>query len=296
MHRRTLFLILTVATIQLASHASARADGLPEDVTVACHGVDAANEAIISRDNFGTKNGSATADASVFCQLKGPSANSSQLSVVVYARNSAQLLSCTLYDIGLDGSINSAVERHVSGSLGSGPQTLSFGAISGASRNFVLGCSIPRTSSGQFSHIANYHFGTTSRDTLQDSTAGSCQGANNGDIQRLYRDQFGIHNTSTVDNLNITCPIDNPGTAGISLYVYARNSTVPVTCTVTTFDAFGNITGTQSQSVPGAPGSSFTKVHLGVGSSKNVSFSCTIPPVQAGAFSHVTAYAWDLLL
>ena len=113
---------------------------------------------VVERDVYGVHNVSATQEATVWCPIQTPGQISGNLCAVVYDRNASVGVdvSCTLYDLGPDGSTQWQVNRKSSGS-GSAAQTLDFGYLNPIGTNMVMQCSIPRLTSG-YSHVTSWYW------------------------------------------------------------------------------------------------------------------------------------------
>jgi hypothetical protein len=129
--------------------------------------------------------------------------------------------------------------------------------------------------------------------------ANICEGATAADAALIQKNQYGPNNASGTHSAEVLCPLDEGQSAvarRVSAKVYARNSTVPLSCTLTLIDSDGNATSTQpvpqTQSVSGAPGSAAQTLSWSIpfGISPNLIVDCQIPPVQAGAFSSIAAF------
>jgi len=104
-------------------------------------------------------NTSSAAELTVNCMTPRFGTRISSASVQVYDRNTTVDVSCTLYDQYVNSSgLYFYSASAASSGYGSGPQTLSFGALSYAGGGldfYSLQCTIPRVESG-YSHILKY--------------------------------------------------------------------------------------------------------------------------------------------
>jgi hypothetical protein len=122
---------------------------------VLCNPIDSTNAGRISYSAFGVHNTSAST-ATVNCS--GAMINAVDIDfmqVVVYDRNAASNVSCTLRLQGLDGSQTAVSTVNSSGS-GAAAQTLTWAPPNGFYGMFHITCSLPAASAGNFSHLASY--------------------------------------------------------------------------------------------------------------------------------------------
>lgn len=108
--------------------------------------------------------------------------------------------------------------------------------------------------------------------------------------------QFGAHNVcSTTQNLE--CPVTHifggsPTITQFYFTAYDRHSTQNVTCTIRRTDGGGNILFSSSKNTINEGAGVQTITWLNLNQTQNAwwSMRCSLPPVEAGEFSHLTSY------
>jgi hypothetical protein len=117
-------------------------------------------------------------------------------------------------------------------------------------------------------------------------------------------DQYGVHNTSTTAALTVECPLPltypesgaPPALTLARVTVYDRSTTAGVSCLLENVTVDGNLMLSLFNKTSGrGPGSgpfdfAFAFLPSGPDDASGVwRFRCKIPPVEAGAFSHVVS-------
>ncbi len=119
---------------------------------------------------------------------------------------------------------------------------------------------------------------------------------NQGDINRIQRNQYGVHNTSSSNTAFVQCPFNLPfnGTLRVSsvyVTVYDRHPSQDVTCTLIGVGLEGSTLWSRSASSSGSSAShtflSFSPPNQFVAT---MNMTCSLPPITNSGVSHVTTY------
>lgn len=119
---------------------------------------------------------------------------------------------------------------------------------------------------------------------------------NQGDINRIQRDKWGVNNTSSSNTAIVQCPFNLPYNANLrvnSVYVtvYDRNPNVNVSCTLTGVSLEGTTLWERSSSSSGSLAShQFLSFFPPNEFTTTMNMTCSIPPVTNSGLSHVTTY------
>ena len=122
----------------------------------------------------------------------------------------------------------------------------------------------------------------------------------NGSIFGAEYTQFGVHNVSGAP-ITVECPFpltgptgSTPTITGASTFAYDRSTTADVSCDLQKVAFDGSLVlSINAHTTGGGPGSGFQGMSYAIPAGTLESgywrIRCTIPAVQSGAFSHVTA-------
>src|SRR5688572_16347422 len=110
--------------------------------------------------------------------------------------------------------------------------------------------------------------------------------------------QYGAHNVCT-STQNLECPITHsyngsPNVTQVYFTGYDRHSTQNVTCTIRRQDAGGDILFSAARSTSGEGAADQIAVWLNLTQPQGFwwSMRCSLPPAEAGEWSHLTSYVW----
>ena len=108
--------------------------------------------------------------------------------------------------------------------------------------------------------------------------------------------QFGAHNICTTTQ-GLECPITHSyvGSQTITQFYfigYDRHSSQNVSCTIRRTDGAGNILFSSSKNTTGESATSQLIVWLNLNQTQSAwwNMRCTLPPVEAGEFSHLSSF------
>ena len=120
---------------------------------------------------------------------------------------------------------------------------------------------------------------------------------NRDHINRIERNQYGVHNTSSSTTAVVQCPFNVPFVGNLKINsvwvtVYDRNPNTNVSCTLMIVGLNGNIAWSNTKS---SSGSQAGHQFLGFQPPNNsflgtLNMSCSIPPSTNAGVSHVTTY------
>jgi hypothetical protein len=118
------------------------------------------------------------------------------------------------------------------------------------------------------------------------------------DVGKVNYGTYGVNDNDLTLSATVICPVNLPNPLGGSVFgatIYARNSTVPVSCSLLERDTSGNGIFRSNKNTTGVPGSGPTSLQWqSPPLSKNMVVSCSLPPLQSGAASHVSYFFWTI--
>ncbi len=119
---------------------------------------------------------------------------------------------------------------------------------------------------------------------------------NQGDVGKIQRNQYGVHNTSSSTAAIVQCPFNLPFNAslrvtGVYLTVYDRNPNLNVSCTLVGVGLEGNTVWSRTASTSGSSAShTFLSLIPPSQFIATMNMTCSVPPSTASGVSHVTTY------
>jgi hypothetical protein len=121
-----------------------------------------------------------------------------------------------------------------------------------------------------------------------------------GDVSKIGRFHYGVHNTSTTAPAEVWCPIDRrydleESGATLRVTMYDRNTPEDVVCTAYVQDDDGDFLDTAMVNSAGNQVDFQTKIFTGLDPvNGNTVVKCTIPPATASGSSHVASFTFHV--
>ena len=120
---------------------------------------------------------------------------------------------------------------------------------------------------------------------------------NRDHVNRIERNQWGVHNTSSSTTAVVQCPFNVPFRGdlkvnNVTVAVYDRNPSADVSCTLTGVAIEGNTIWSTTRSSSGSQAGHQFLIFQPPNSNLlgTLNMSCSIPPSTSSGVSHVTTY------